>query len=68
MENSDPQIIQLKANLYDAKNSIDSLNALLTRVVNASGIDTEEGITEEDIIERIEYLASLENKKSKKSK
>lgn len=69
MEEENKQVVELKAKIYDLRESMESMNSLLSAVVEASGMDTEEQITPSDVIDRIKFLASLEdNTKSKKKK
>lgn len=61
--NDETQLTLLKAKIYDANEALDNMNRILSEVVKVSGLDTEEDITPEDLIERIKYLASLEDSK-----
>jgi len=58
--NDETQLTLLKAKIYDANEALDNMNKILSEIVKVSGISTEKDITAEDIIDRIEYLASLE--------
>jgi hypothetical protein len=60
MQDQDSVIKELKAELYDAGKSIQSLNSLLSNIVQVAGMDTEKDITTEDIVERVKYLNSLD--------
>lgn len=61
--NDETQLTLLKAKIYDANEALDNMNRILSEVVKVSGLDTEKDITPEDLIERIKYLASLEDSK-----
>lgn len=61
--NDETQLTLLKAKIYDANEALDNMNRILSEVVKVSGLDTERDITPEDLIERIKYLASLEDSK-----
>ena len=61
--NDETQLTLLKAKIYDANEALDNMNKILSEVVKVSGLDTEKDITPEDLIERIKYLASLEDSK-----
>lgn len=58
--NDETQLTLLKAKIYDANESLENMNKLLSEIVKVSGISTEKDITAEDIIDRIKYLSSLE--------
>jgi hypothetical protein len=62
MEDKDATIIQLKAQLYDNYNETNQLSRALDSVVKSLKLDTEKDITVDDIIDRINYLVSLEEK------
>jgi len=51
---------ELKAEIYDSLKTAENLNKLLSEIVQASGIDTEKGINPQDLIDRVTFLASLE--------
>jgi len=61
--NDETQLTLLKAKIYDANEALDNMNKVLSEIVKVSGISTEKDITAEDIIDRIKYLASLEDSK-----
>jgi|TARA_R100000084_G_C4652205_1_gene150507 hypothetical protein len=61
--NDETQLTLLKAKIYDANEALDNMNRILSEVVKVSGLDTEKDITAEDIIDRVKYLASLEDYK-----
>lgn len=61
--NDETQLTLLKAKIYDANEALDNMNKILSDIVKVSGISTEKDITAEDIIDRIKYLASLEDSK-----
>ena len=64
----DKQVTELKAKIYDLRESIESMNSLLSAIVQASGMDVESDITPSDVVDRIQFLASLEEKPVKKSR
>lgn len=61
--NDETQLTLLKAKIYDANEALDNMNKILSEIVKVSGISTEKDITAEDIIDRVKYLASLEDSK-----
>jgi len=58
--NDETQLTLLKAKIYDANEALENMNKVLSEIVKASGISTEKDITAEDIVDRVKYLASLE--------
>tara|TARA_R100001443_G_scaffold110913_2_gene123318 strand:+ start:13924 stop:14118 length:195 start_codon:yes stop_codon:yes gene_type:complete len=58
--NDETQLTLLKAKIYDANEALDNMNKILSEIVKVSGISTEKDISADDIIDRIKYLASLE--------
>ena len=64
----DKQVTELKAKIEDLRESIESMNSLLSAIVQASGMDVESDITPSDVVDRIQFLASLEEKPVKKSR
>lgn len=58
--NDETQLTLLKAKIYDANEALENMNKILSEIVKASGISTEKDITAEDIVDRVKYLASLE--------
>lgn len=58
--NDETQLTLLKAKIYDANEALDNMNKILSEIVKVSGISTEKDISADDIIDRIKYLAYLE--------
>jgi len=62
MEDKDATIIQLKAQLYDNYTNTKGLTDMLDAVVKALELNKEKDITADDILDRISYLKSLEER------
>lgn len=54
------QLNTLKAECYDSNKVNQQLNQLLSKITEALGLSKENNITEQTLIERVEYLVSLE--------
>lgn len=57
MENQEQVILQLKARLFDQSETLQNMQQLLSAIVKASGMDTEKDISQQDIVDRVKFLA-----------
>lgn len=64
MNDKEQELKELKADLYDAGKQMQNMNAILTEVVKRVGLEGEEGVDIQTLLERLDYLVSLEPKES----